>query len=66
VRRVLIAGITGRRGSYLAEFQPRVLEAVAQHLASGSVMLDVGAHIGFVSAIAARADRYESKRGAGL
>ena len=27
-------------------------------------MWDVWAHIGFVSAIVARADRYESKRGA--
>ncbi len=36
-------------------YEPRVQEAVAQHLPPGSVMWDVGAHIGFVSAIAARA-----------
>lgn len=36
-------------------YEPRAQEAVAQHLALGNVMWDVGAHIGFLSAIAARA-----------
>ena len=35
--------------------ETRIQEAVTQHLARGSVMWDVGAHIGFLSAIAARA-----------
>jgi FkbM family methyltransferase len=36
-------------------YEPRAQEVIAEHLAPGSVMWDVGAHIGFLSAIAARA-----------
>lgn len=36
-------------------FEPRVQAAVTQLLAPGGVLWDVGAHIGFISAIAARA-----------
>lgn len=43
-------------------YEPLVQEAVAQHLAPGSLVSKVGPHIGFVSAIAARADRFESLR----
>lgn len=35
-------------------YEPRAQEVIVDHLASGDVMWDVGAHIGFLSAIAAR------------
>ena len=36
-------------------YEEGVQEAIAEHLAPGSVMWDVGAHIGFITAIASRA-----------
>lgn len=36
-------------------YEPRAQDAIVEHLTRGDVMWDVGAHIGFLSAIAARA-----------
>lgn len=36
-------------------YEPRAQEVIVEHLTSGDVMWDVGAHIGFLSAIASRA-----------
>jgi hypothetical protein len=44
---------------------PVVHEAVTQDLAPGSLVWAVGAHFGFVSAIATSADWHASRRGAG-